>query len=227
MKRVADLSLPIFTGMPAVPGSDRFVVVKHTMTFDSKYNRTASSLSLHSQLCSTHIDAPIHVIPDGYGIDRYSLTEQLIGPAHVLDLQHVPPGHRVSVSDLEDAVKRSGHPLRPGCMLAINTGWTDRAWGKPEFFDQMITLEAPSVGYWIAEKAPRALMTDSYNDSWEKFFDHDWALNHIPLLSRGIPLIEFCTNLSAMKEGEWEVYALPLKILDCDGSPSRVIAVAQ
>jgi hypothetical protein len=38
MKKVADLSLLIFPGMPVVPGSDRFVVVKHTMTFDSQYN---------------------------------------------------------------------------------------------------------------------------------------------------------------------------------------------
>ncbi len=106
-----------------------------------------------------------------------------------------------------------------------NTGWTDRAWGKVEFFDQMIAFEAPSVGQWLAEKSPRALLTDSYNDSWEKFFDSDWALNHHPLLSKGIPLVEFCTNLGSLHGGEWDIYALPLKILDCDGSPARVIAV--
>ena len=227
MKNVVDLTLPIFPGIPVMPGTTREVHVERTMTFDSKFNRNASKLTLHSQICTTHIDAPNHAIPNGYGIDRYSLEQHLIGEAFILDLRHVPPGHRVTVDDLKMAIQKTGKKWQAGRMLGINTGWTDRAWGKPEFFEKMITLDAPAVGEWLAELEPRALLTDSYNDTWDGFLTEDWALNHQPLLSKEIPLVEFCHNLGSLHEGKWEIYALPLKIIDCDGSPARVIAQAR
>jgi arylformamidase len=227
MARIVDLTLPIYPSLPVPPGTSRKVEVERIMTFDSQYKRNASRLTLYSQFCTTHIDAPNHAIEGGYGIDGYSLEKHLIGEACILDLRHVRPGHRVTVRDLKEAIDKMGKSFRRGCMLGINTGWTDRAWGKPEFFDQMITLDAPSVGEWLAELEPRALLTDSYNDTWEGFLSGDWALNHRPLLAKEIPLVEYCHNLSALHEGRWEIYALPLKILDCDGAPARVIAVAK
>lgn len=226
MNKVVDLTLPIFTGLPVVPGSTRHVVIERTMTHDSKYKRSTSSLALHSHLCSTHIDAPYHALPDGYGIDKYSLAEQLIGPAYALDLRHVPPGYQISVEDLKAAIDKNGQPFPSGCMLVINTDWTDRAWGKPEFFEKMISLEYPSVGEYLASLRPKAIVFDCYNDSWKDFMNKNCFQNHKPLLSRGIPLIEFCCNLGKLHGGDWEIFALPLKIVDCDGSPARVIAVA-
>lgn len=226
MKEILDLTLPIFTGLPVVPGTNREVIVQRTMTFDTEYKRNTSSLALHSHMCSTHIDAPLHALRDGPGIDRYSLAHQLIGPAYSLDLRHVPPGHRVTVRDLKAAIDKTGRPFPPGCMLIINTDWTDRAWGKPEFFDQMISLDAPSVGEWLAELKPKGIVFDCYNDSWEDFMNENCFQNHKPLLSRGIPLIEFCCNLGSLHGRDWQIFALPLKIVDCDGSPARVIAVA-
>lgn len=227
MNTVIDLTLPIFPGLPVPPGTTREVQVERIMTFDSKFNRNASRLTLYSQFCTTHVDAPNHAIRDGYGIDQYSLEKHLIGEAFILDLRHIAPGHTVTVDDLKKAIKKTGKEWRPGSMLGINTAWTDRAWGKPEFFEKMITLEAPAVGEWLAELAPRALLTDSYNDTWEGFLTAEWALNHQPLLAKEIPLVEFCHNLGSLHEGNWEIYALPLKIIDCDGAPARVIAQAR
>lgn len=227
MRNIVDLTLPIFSGLPVVPGTNREVIVQRTMTFDLKYKRNTSSLALHSHMCTTHIDAPNHALRDGHGIDQYSLERQLIGPAYVLDLRHVAPGYRITVDDLQAAVKEKGKPFPTGCMLVINTDWTDRAWGKAEFFEKMISLEAPSVGEWLAEQKPKAVVFDCYNNSWEDFMTENCFLNHWPLLSKGIPLIEFCCNLGKLHGNEWEIYALPLKIVDCDGSPARVIATAR
>lgn len=227
MRKIVDLTLPIYSGLPVVPGSSREVVVERTMTFDSKYKRNTSSLSLHSHMCSTHIDAPNHALRDGFGIDRYTFERHLIGPAYVLDLRHVPPGHRVTVEDMKAAMEKTGKPYTAGCMLVINTDWTDRTWGKPEFFEKMISLVAPEAGEWLADLDPKALVFDCYNDSWEDFFTGDCFQNHKPLLGKEIPLIEFCCNLGELHSGEWDIYAFPLKILDCDGSPARVIAQAR
>ena len=227
MRKVLDLTLPVYTGLPVVPGSNRQVVIERTMTFDSKYKRNTSSLALHSHMCSTHIDAPNHALRDGHGVDEYSLERQLIGPAYALDLRHVPPGYRITVDDLKSAIERTGKPFEPGCMLAINTDWTDRTWGKPEFFDQMVSLTVPDVGMWLADLGPKAILFDGYNDSWEEFFTENCFQNHKPLLKKGIPLIEFCCNMGELHDGEWDIYALPLKLVDCDGSPARVIARAR
>lgn len=227
MTRIVDLTLPIFPGLPVPPGTTRKVEVERIMTFDSQYKRNASKLTLFSQFCTTHIDAPNHAVQSGYGIDRYSLERHLIGDAYILDLRHVQPGHRVTVKDLQEAIEKTGQPFRRGSMLGINTGWTDRAWGKPEFFEKMITLDAPAVGEWLAKMEPRALLTDSYNDTWEGFLSANWALNHRPLLAKEIPLVEYCYNLGELHGGEWRIYALPLKIVDCDGAPARVIAEAR
>ena len=61
----------------------------------------------------------------------------------------------------------------------------------------------------------------------EDFMTENCFLNHWPPLSKGISLIEFCCNLGKLHDSELEIYALPLKIVDCDGSPARVIAVAR
>lgn len=226
MKAIVDLSLPVYTGLPVVPGTNRQVIIERTMTFDTPYKRNTSSLALHSHMCSTHIDAPLHAIEDGHGIDQYSLGEQLIGEAFHLDLTQVPPGHRISVNDLDEAEQRRGEKVPAGCMLCLNTSWTDKTWGQKEFFDQMISLDAPATGDWLLGRRPKAILFDCYNDYWEGFMTSDCFRNHVPLLGAGIPFIEFCCNLAELKTGRWEIIALPLKIVDCDGSPARVIARA-
>lgn len=224
MNDIVDLTLPIYTGIPKVPGTTRDIVIEPDMTFDSPLRRNTSKLFLHSHMCSTHIDAPKHAIRDGAGIDQYSLSDNLIGDAYVLDLQHVSPGYRITVEDLEQAVINNGKPLPKGCMLCINTGWTDRTWGKAEFFENMVSLDTPNVGEWLAEQAPKGILFDCYNDTWEGFMTPDCFINHIPILSQNIPLIEFCCNMDQLIGGDWEVFAIPLKILGCDGSPARVFA---
>ncbi|MGE4249369.1 MAG: cyclase family protein [Parvibaculaceae bacterium] len=227
MRKIVDLTLPIFTGLPKVPGTDRTIRVEPDMTFDTPYKRNTSRLFFHSHMCSTHIDAPKHALIDGFGIDKYSLEKHLTGEAYMLDFRHVPPGYRITIDDFKQAVEKTGKPFPRGCMLGINTAWTDRSWGKPEFFDQMISLATPGVGDWLAEQGPKAIMFDCYNDSWEGFMTADCFFNHKPLLRNEIPLIEFCCNMGELHGGKWEIFALPLKIVDCDGSPARVIAVAR
>lgn len=224
MNRIVDLSLPIYTGLPKVPGTNRNVVVEPDMTFDTPYQRNTSRLFFHSHMCTTHIDAPKHALRDGHGIDQYSLSDNLIGDAFILDLRHVPPGHRITIAELDEAIKRKNRPFPRNCMLGINTGWTDRTWGTDEFFESMISLDSPGVGDWLAALEPKAVVFDCYNDTWEGFMTSECFLNHKPLLSRSIPLVEFCCNMHELHEGDWRIFALPLKIVDCDGSPARVIA---
>jgi kynurenine formamidase len=53
----------------------------------------------------------------------------------------------------------------------------------------------------------------------EEFVTHD------VLLRNGVVLIEYLCNTAEIKSSRVQLYALPLKILNSDGAPTRVIAV--
>jgi kynurenine formamidase len=46
-------------------------------------------------------------------------------------------------------------------------------------------------------------------------------------MDKGIPLIQFVTNLSQIGSGKFVLVALPLKMKGADGSPARVIALVE
>ena len=223
-EKIIDLTLPVFTDLPVVPGTTRRVKIEPDMTFDTPYKRNTSRLFLHSHFCSTHIDAPKHAIEDGHAVDQYSLEDHLIGEAFVLDLRGLKPGSHISVKNLKNALKGTPESSIKGKMLCLNTGWTDRAWGTDQFFSEMISLEYPDVGDWLAELSPKGILFDCYNDNWEGFMTDQCFLNHKQILRKSIPLIEFCCNMHLLHENSWRIFALPLKLRGCDGSPARVIA---
>ncbi len=223
-KKIVDLTLPVFTDLPVVPGTTRRVKIEPDMTFDTPYKRNTSRLFLHSHFCSTHIDAPKHAIENGHSVDEYSIADNLIGEAFLLDLRNSEPGSRISVNDLKRALNGTSESEINDKMLCINTGWTDRTWGSEKFFSDMISLVYPDVGDWLAEMNPKGILFDCYNDNWEGFMTDQCFMNHKQILSKSIPLIEFCCNMHELYGHTWRIYALPLKLQGCDGSPARVIA---
>jgi arylformamidase len=54
-----------------------------------------------------------------------------------------------------------------------------------------------------------------------------WQVNHLALMNKGIPLIQFVTNLSQIGSGKFVVVALPLRMKGADGAPARVIALVE
>ena len=54
-----------------------------------------------------------------------------------------------------------------------------------------------------------------------------WIANHLALLEKGIPLIQFVTNLSQIGSNRFVLVALPLKIKGGDASPARVVALVE
>lgn len=51
--------------------------------------------------------------------------------------------------------------------------------------------------------------------------------NHFKFLGREMVLIEWCTNLGAIKKQRVKVMAIPLKIKGADGSPAMVIVAEE
>ena len=174
----------------------------------------------------THIDAPRRMIDKGEPVDQVPL-ERVAKEAVLINLPNKGPDSSVSVKDILD----SGVEFGPNLIPVINTGWTEKMWGKPGFWEQMPYLE-PGVGELMAKKNVPAVAMDVFPEKaiWRgvKLDPGEvWVANHLALLEKGIPMIQFVTNLSQIGKSRFVLIAAPLRIKGGDASPARVLALVE
>lgn len=246
--RVVDLTLPVETNMAGIPGFKIYadnpsrVAIIAAMTEAQKEMLRAEGMTLSNNVeingrsmisvlsimthNGTHIDAPRHMMEQGFPVDQLPLA-QVAKEGVLISLPNKGPNSSVSVKDILD----TGVALGPDRIPVIHTGWTDKMWGKPEFWTQMPYLE-PGVGALMASKGVPALAMDLFPEKplWRGVKVEPgevWQGNHLALMAKGIPLIQFVTNLSQIGSNKFVIVALPLKMKGADGSPARVIALVE
>jgi len=246
--RVVDLSLPIESNMAGIPGLKSYadnpsrVSIIAAITEAQKELLRAEGMTLSNNLAvngrsmisvlsilvhnGTHIDAPRHMLEQGYPVDQIPLA-QVAQEGVLIDLPNKGPNSSVSVKDILD----TGVALGPNRIPVINTGWTEKMWGKPGFWEQMPYLE-PGVGELMVKKNVPAVAMDIFPEKalWRGVKldpGENWVANHIALLEKGIPMIQFVTNMSQIGKSRFVLVALPLKIKGGDASPARVIALVE
>jgi len=174
----------------------------------------------------THIDAPRHMVDKVEPVDQVPL-ERVAKEGVLINLPNKGPDSSVSVKDILD----SGAEFGPNLIPVINTGWTEKMWGKPGFWEQMPYLE-PGVGELMAKKNVPAVAMDVFPEKaiWRgvKLDPGEvWVANHLALLEKGIPMIQFVTNLSQIGKSRFVLIAAPLRIKGGDASPARVLALVE
>jgi kynurenine formamidase len=111
----------------------------------------------------THVDAPLHYGPRSEGrparsVDQVPL-EWCFAPGVVLDVRHKPAGEFITVADLEEALARVGHRLRPLDIVLLQTG-ADKRMGSPDYFAQ------PGLGregvLWLVGQGVKVIGIDAY-----------------------------------------------------------------
>jgi arylformamidase len=244
MSRIVDLTLPVVSGMaglPTVAFYQKYPVKVQAVTVVNEEQRgvlvgagvdladdapatgsmnTVLTLNTH---IGTHIDAPRHFYADGGAVDELPLDRLVMRPAVVLDVSGRAPGTGITADDLE----RTGVVPQPGEIAVIKTSWTDRAWGKPEFWAETIHLE-PSVSEWTTGRGVAAVALDCFPEKpfWRMTLTPaERGANHKRWLRAGIPMIQLLTNIGALG-GRFLLTALPLRLTGMDGSPARVVGMA-
>jgi kynurenine formamidase len=111
----------------------------------------------------THVDAPYHYGPTSEGrparrIDQVPL-EWCFAPGVRLDLRDKAAGAFITVEDLQAALGRIGHELRPLDIVLLWTG-ADQRLQSPAYFEQ------PGLGregvLWLVEQGVRVIGIDAY-----------------------------------------------------------------
>ena len=168
-------------------------------------NESSIYMNLHT---GTHIDAPYHVDDTGATIDVIDLNK-LITKCRVLDLTKIVDG--ITKENLVDK------NIRPGEFLLLKTrnSFTD------DFEPDFVFLEKSGADY-LAEREIIGVAIDSLGIER----NHPGHETHKILFSKGITIIEG-VRLKEIKEDEYFMCALPLKIKGVDGAPARIVLIKE
>lgn len=216
MTNIIDLSFPIKEG-------DGRLGLSVNFTTPYTYENCNWQGSCFSMFChhATHIDAPNHFIHGSKAIDEAPL-DRLIGPAALIALEDHGKEGQITGNTLEG---RGAH-VRPGDIVILRTCWSDKYWGKSDFW-----LEGPYLSLdaadWLVERGVKAIVYDfseEYVVRIHGFRGEECAVHH-RILGKDIYNIEYVHNLHYITQQRLGIIALPLKLVGLDGSPARVIAI--
>jgi arylformamidase len=203
-ERWIDISVPIRHGMVHWPDNPP-VVITQPMHLERGDDATVSRVSLGVHT-GTHVDAPVHFIAGGTGVDRIGL-DRLIGPARVVDLGEVL---RITPAELEPL------GIRPGARVLFKTR-NSRYWNEDRFRADYsyVSLDAAR---WLVDR-----------DVWTVGIDYlsigggeTGVETHRVLLGEDVCVIEGL-NLAQIEDGMYDLVCLPLRLEGLDGAPARVI----
>jgi kynurenine formamidase len=215
--RIIDLTMPVAPHW-------RFPVTLEQVQSHERgdiFQASKLTLSVHG---FTHVDAPRHCVPGGPTIEAVPL-ETVCGQAKVLDLSHAGPNHAIGPDELAAAGE-----VQAGDLILLRSAWERRT----DYTTRDFWLQAPyltrEAAEWLAERRPRAIGFDFPQDYViRELVNRQPALDEFPthalLLARGVILIEYLVNLSAIPGPTTLFMAAPLKVPGSDGGPARAVAI--
>jgi arylformamidase len=204
-----DISVPLKTGMVHWPDNPP-VRISHALDIAKGDGATVSTISMGSHT-GTHMDAPVHFLQSGSGIDKLPMSVA-IGRARVIQIEDpasIKPGELVP------------HKIKKGERVLFKTSNSDRCWQTDSFVQDFVHLSAEGAKF-LADRGIKMVGIDYLSIGGYKA---DGAETHRYLLQAGIWIIEGL-NLSGVDPGEYVLICLPLKIDGGDGAPARAVLKA-
>jgi len=206
MSRWIDISLPITTTLVHWPGQPG-LRLRSLETI--KKNAVAVhdiALTTHT---GTHIDAPRHFVANTNSVDQIDV-EKCIGRALVISVKP-KKGMEIEPEDLPinnwNGIERIFFRTTDSAKLS-----------RKEFTEKYYSLSVETAKLLVRKGIQ--LVGMSYL-SVEKKGSPGHPV-HTTLLKAGIVIVEGC-DLRAVKPGQYDCIALPLRLKGLDGSPARVL----
>jgi len=203
-KRVWDISPPVHAGSPVFPGDAPYHQQwAATIAPGCPVNVSTLTLSPHT---GAHADAPLHYDNDGTPIGLIDLAPYLgrcrvihaIGVRPLIEWRHVEH----ALADLPPRVL-----VRTYDRMPVERWDPDLAAYAPETIERFAALGVTLVGIDTASIDPA--------DSKE-------LASHQVIRRRGLRVLENLV-LDEVPEGDYELIALPLKLVTADASPVRAV----
>ncbi len=252
MARIVDLSVPLTNNKHEAPRWARTKVRRQGHRFGllaiwvlfrltPKYLRTglgwANETIILSTHGTTHVDAPWHYAPTSEGrpartIDQLPL-DWFYGDGVVIDMRHKRHGEAISVEDVQTALTRINHVIKPCDIVLVQTG-NDRLLGSPVYFNEQPGVSAEATR-WLLDQGVKLVGIDAWG--WDVALplqarrakesgrgDVFWAA-HFVGVDKEYCQIERLTNLDKLPSVGFKVCAFPLKVVGGSAGPARVVAI--
>ena len=204
MKKIWDISPPIDASSPVFPGDTPFQLAwTAQISAQCPVNVSAITLSPH---VGSHADAPLHYDPAGAAIGALDL-QTFIGPCRVIHA--IGKGPLVRLADLAHQLENL--PERILVRTYAN-------FPVQEFDNNLIAL-APETLLALAELGVKLIGIDSASIDPA---DSKSLQSHQLIRERNMRVLENL-QLDQIDEGDYELIALPLKLMSADASPVRAI----
>jgi kynurenine formamidase len=255
-RKIFDLGVELFPGMPHVPTHSPFVYQMVREHGDLMYGEGVSAaVDIFGMSChtGTHLDGLGHFAKslclhggqpaaDGQsktgglstlGIQRVA---PFIARGVLLDIpatQGTPilePTQVVGPRDLENAAKKAGLTVRPGDVVLIRTGWM-QLWPDQRKYYSVQTGQ-PGINVeaarWLTEQGAACLGSDNFAVEVTPTPNHAHPVHIHCLVEKGVHLLEVANleELSRTRTHEFLLILVPMKIRGGTASPIRPLAVA-
>jgi kynurenine formamidase len=219
--RVVDLSFPIRPHF-------RWKVAREVRASHARGDLFESSTMALPCHAYTHVDAPKHFLPGMPAIDEMPL-DQWVGDAAVVDLTHLGANAEVTAAELD---RHAGH-VGAGDIVLLRTDWPRRVSVDDERFWRDAPWTARSACEWLVARRVKAVGYDYPPDyairttifePATRVTAEECTTHHV-FFPRGVTVVEYLTNLHEIGAARCRFAALPLKLVEADGSPVRAIAL--
>ena len=201
-----DISLPLRDAMVHWPG-DPPVSIRRVKDIEQGDTVSLSVISMGAH-SGTHLDAPIHFVKKGKGVDDIPL-DTVVGRARVIEIKDPE-----SIKPEELA----GHHIRRGERILFKTQNSSSAWQTNVFVEDFVFISDAAADF-LVDRGVRLVGVDYLSVG---SFKHGGSNVHSTLLSGGVWIIEGL-NLSNVTPGNYDLICLPLRIVAGDGAPARAI----
>ena len=204
MTRLWDISQKLHPGVPLWPGEPAFELRRNaTIGENCPVNVGVMSTPLHA---GTHADSPYHYDPAGRASADCEIDPYL-GPCVVVDARHA--GSRVEVADVDWSQLAGAERV----IFRTYESFPEHYW------DSGFTAIAPEVIARLRAMGVRLVGTDaaSLDPEQSKTLDA-----HHEVKAGDMRILEGLV-LDDVPAGEYELIALPLKIVGADASPVRAV----
>lgn len=211
IRKIVDLSHALTADTPVYPG-DPVPDFSVATTIESEgYN--LFNLVLGSQT-GTHVDAPYHFRNRGATVDRMEL-KYFIGNGLIIDVANKKGGEQVTLAEIMKYEKQ----IRKADIVLLKTNWYKKA-GTDDFYNHPFLSKAG--GEYLLSQGIKTAGVDAIN--LDRTGGTDFPIHDMYAEAGGV-IVENLANLDSVDFDNPFLIFLPLRLLGCDGSPVRAVAV--
>lgn len=204
--KLIDVSVPVSSDFPTWPGTRQYQLERRRSLLSGGRESITSSFRMGTHF-GTHIDAPLHFSKGGAAVDEID-PDLLVGPCrlyHYTGVKHIGAGDLVKMGVLS------------GSRVLIKTA-NSQIIRSSQFHKDYIALLPDGIHY-LLDIGVKLLGFDYFSiGAYGKASNEA----HLIFLGAGGVIIEN-VDLSDVEPGEYQLMALPVRMVGLEAAPSRVL----